>query len=186
MKALYFFTLLFWFVSVEAETEAYQYTKWVELIPKKDLEALYNPPEEIMNIPEGAENDAIANDVFKTLMQAKNGAYQDALASTDVIESMNNKKIKIPGFVVPVVIDGNKTTEFFIVPYFGACIHFPPPPPNQTIYAKYSKGFNLKNMYEPYDFSGLLTTSIKTHDLATSAYHLSIDLVETYQEPNIN
>lgn len=48
---------------------------------------------------------------------------------------LNGQRIRIPGFVV--ALDGNpkELREFLLVPYFGACIHVPPPPPNQVIHA---------------------------------------------------
>ncbi|MGL4829805.1 MAG: DUF3299 domain-containing protein, partial [Vibrio sp.] len=47
---------------------------------------------------------------------------------------LNGSRVKIPGFVIPLEGDDQKVTEFLLVPYFGACIHVPPPPPNQIIY----------------------------------------------------
>ena len=46
------------------------------------------------------------------------------------------KSIKIPGFAVPLEGDDGfeYIKEFLLVPYFGACIHVPPPPPNQVIH----------------------------------------------------
>ncbi len=175
------FTLIFT-NAIMAETEKFKRIQWVDLMPHDDMNALYNPPEELFNIPEGSAQDDISNQVFNSLMLAADDEYQRALTSTNIVESLNNKNIKIPGFIVPVSIEGDKTTEFFIVPYFGACIHYPPPPPNQTLFGVYKNGFSLEKIYEPFDFSGLLTTSIKSHDLATAAYHLNIELIEEYTE----
>lgn len=167
--------------SVAADA-TYKKLQWIDLMPVEDMKALYEPPDAIMNIPEGGAGDQVADEVFNTLMQAADSDYMQALSSTKVIESLNDKKVMIPGFIVPVVIDGDKTTEFFIVPYFGACIHYPPPPPNQTIYAQYKKGFALNNLYEPFVLSGHLTTSVKENELATSAYNLKIEKVAAYDD----
>ena len=48
--------------------------------------------------------------------------------------AMNGARIRIPGFVVPLENQRNQITEFLLVPYFGACIHVPPPPANQLIH----------------------------------------------------
>jgi len=169
-------------IKVSAETNQYKKIQWVELMPQEDMNALYNPPEELFNIPEGGANDNISSQVMNTLLQASDDDYQRALTSTKVMESFNNKKIKIPGFVVPVTIEGDKTTEFFIVPYFGACIHYPPPPPNQTIFAKYKAGFNLEDIEEPFEFSGLMTTLINENELAKAAYYLEIETADLYTD----
>jgi len=55
---------------------------------------------------------------------------------------LNNKSIKIPGYITPITFEGENVTEFLFVPYRGACIHVPPPPSNQIIYVKLAKGLN--------------------------------------------
>jgi len=61
-------------------------------------------------------------------------AMDDLLSSTPVVETLNGQQISIPGFVVPLDSDDEMITEFLLVPYFGACIHVPPPPSNQMIH----------------------------------------------------
>ena len=173
--------LLLSFLANAEQNEAKQ-IQWVDLMPAEDMNALYNPPDELLDIPEGGAEDDISNQVYTTLMQAEDSDYLSALTSKKVVDELNNQRIEIPGYIVPVTIEGDKTTEFFIVPYFGACIHYPPPPPNQTIFSDYKKGFSLEKIYEPYFFTGLLTTSIKENELATAAYHLAIDDIAVYEE----
>ena len=179
IKYVLILTLAF---SVSAEKTTYKEIQWVELMPPEDIKALYNPPKELFDIPEGSEDDEISDQVFDTLMKTMDSGYQEALSSTKIIESLNKAQIKIPGFVVPVKIEGDRTTEFFIVPYFGACMHYPPPPPNQTIFAKYETGFYLNKIYEPYVFSGMLTTTIMENEIAVAAYYLQIKHIEDYKE----
>ncbi len=42
--------------------------------------------------------------------------------------------VRIPGFVVPLEDGKEGVKEFLLVPYFGACVHSPPPPANQIIH----------------------------------------------------
>jgi hypothetical protein len=42
--------------------------------------------------------------------------------------------VRIPGFVVPLEDSKEGLKEFLLVPYFGACIHSPPPPANQIVH----------------------------------------------------
>jgi hypothetical protein len=51
-----------------------------------------------------------------------------------VVAALNGKHIIIRGFVVPLDHRRGEITEFLLVPYFGACIHTPPPPANQIIH----------------------------------------------------
>lgn len=53
---------------------------------------------------------------------------------TDAIRAVNGRLVKIPGFMVPLEDFAEQVTEFLLVPYFGACIHTPPPPPNQIVH----------------------------------------------------
>jgi hypothetical protein len=55
--------------------------------------------------------------------------YDDA----SVNPQLDSEDIQLAGFVAPLTFDGDGITEFLLVPYFGACIHVPPPPANQTV-----------------------------------------------------
>ena len=73
-----------------------------------------------------------------------------------------------------------EVTEFFLVPFFGACIHVPPPPPNQIIHVTYEQGLHLDNMYDAYYILGELSSQVVRHELADSAYSLKAEHVEMY------
>ena len=101
--------------------------------------------------------------------------------STRIVEEYDQQAIRIPAFIVPLVFDEQQSvTEFFLVPYFGACIHMPPPPPNQIIYASYPEGLTLKTLYEPFWISGELRTRLIENETATAAYSLKVELWEPY------
>ncbi|MBO4335911.1 MAG: DUF3299 domain-containing protein [Desulfovibrio sp.] len=56
-----------------------------------------------------------------------------------VKKELDGQEIALQGFVVPLERDAdNKLSEFLLVPYFGACIHVPPPPANQIVYVRLS------------------------------------------------
>ncbi len=44
------------------------------------------------------------------------------------------QNVRIPGFIVPLEDSKDGLKEFLLVPYFGACIHSPPPPANQIVH----------------------------------------------------
>ena len=162
----------------------YRDIEWTELMPKEDLEALTNPPQEIMDIPDGSEMDQISGEIANTIAQAGDSRYQQALTSTNVVDAFNNQHIRIPGFIVPIDVDINQnTTTFFLVPFFGACIHVPPPPPNQIILVDFPEGIKATELYDAFHVSGLLTTSLFQHQMASSAYSLKATKVEPYIEP---
>jgi hypothetical protein len=96
--------------------------------------------------------------------------------------ALEGVNLKIPGFIVPLDVgkDG-LVTEFFLVPYFGACIHVPPPPPNQIVYVRMSKGIALDSIYEAYWITGRMKVSRKATRLGASAYQLDASKVEIYK-----
>ncbi len=161
----------------------YEEIDWVALMPEDDLSALLNRPEFLNDIADGSAADSIDDFASKQLEDEQAQRYQQALVSTRVIEAFDGKAIRIPGFIVPLEQnDEQKATAFFVVPYFGACLHMPPPPPNQILYVEYKEGIAVENLYDPYWFEG--TVKIDNHEsaLGTSAYSLVLDSFALYEE----
>ena len=75
-----------------------------------------------------------------------------------LVEELNGRDIRIPGYVLPLDFSGTLVKKFLLVPYVGACIHTPPPPPNQIINVKVSDGFESKGLFAPVWVSGRITT----------------------------
>mgnify|MGYP002277057389 CR=1 FL=1 len=171
---------------VLAETQfnpEYQAVEWPQLMPEDDLNALMDPPDYLSEITDGSEADSVEALANNKNADAKTKRYQQALNSTRVMPEYNHKKIRIPGFVVPVFVDqAQKTMHFFVVPYFGACLHLPPPPPNQIIYVEYEKGLKVDNLYEPFWFEGTLTIEHKQTDIAAASYQMKVTRILPYTE----
>ncbi len=171
---------------------SYTPIEWTDLLPDHDLEALENPPEYLANIVDGSEDDqlpsqlkaeASANSSEGSSGSAIEHRYQQALTSQDIRPEFNGRHVRIPGFIVPLEFDDLQTiTTFFLVPFFGACIHMPPPPPNQIIYAEYEPGMRLEALYDPFWINGTLTTNMVENDMATAAYSLTVSAIEPYTE----
>lgn len=165
-----------------AKITPYQQIDWIELIPKDDLEVLLNPPDYLANIEDGSEQDSIDSLSATTASDDVTRRFQQALKSVRVIEEFDNKAVKIPGYMVPLANDENQNvTEFFIVPYFGACLHMPPPPPNQMIYGKLTKGFKLTELTEAFWFEGTINIATTNNATGTSAYEMVIDKINIYE-----
>ena len=161
----------------------YEEIDWVALMPEDDLSALLNRPEFLNDIADGSAADSVDDFASKQLEDEQAQRYQQALVSTRVIEAFDGKAIRIPGVIVPLEQnDEQKATAFFVVPYFGACLHMPPPPPNQILYVAYEEGIAVENLYDPYWFEG--TVKIDNHEsaLGTSAYSLVLDSFALYEE----
>ncbi len=98
----------------------------------------------------------------------------------NVRPELNGSLVKIPGFVIPLEGDADTITEFLLVPYFGACIHVPPPPPNQIIYVKFPSGAAVQELWDVVYVVGTLKTEVQDHELAETGYTLSGTEIEAY------
>jgi len=157
--------------------------QWTDLIPGDDLEALLNPPDYLAEIEDGSEEDQISGSIQMSKVDPGEDRYQQALVSTQVIDEMDGRSVRIPGFIVPLEFDDEQTiTQFFLVPFFGACIHVPPPPPNQIILVNYAKGLKLTALYDPFWISGEIKTSLIENNLATAAYVMEMHAYEAYTD----
>lgn len=101
---------------------------------------------------------------------------------TEPVAELDGQLVKIPGFIVPLESDeGGLIDEFLLVPYFGACIHVPPPPPNQIIYVTLKKPYDLTNMWDPFWITGTITTKPWLGDFAQTVYQVAAEKVEKYE-----
>ena len=169
-------------VSAE-EKSTFTTVEWADLIPPEVLEILLNPPSYIAEIEDGSAEDQITSQMKNTLAEEEEDAYRRALASTDVNPSMDGQKIRIPGFVVPLEFDEEQTiSQLFLVPYFGACLHMPPPPPNQIILVDAPEGVQMSALYEPFWLEGEVSTVVTENDMAKSAYAMQLHKLSPYSE----
>ena len=101
----------------------YKEIAWDELVPKG-----WDPAERFRQIDLSALKDSDPR-AMELLVMMKN-----AWDKAPIDPSLDGKRVKIPGFVVPIEGNARAVSEFLLVPYFGACIHVPPPPANQIIH----------------------------------------------------
>lgn len=161
----------------------YRTIDWIELMPEDDLEALMNPPDYLGDIVDGSAADQIDGQLQSSDDVTGDSRYDQALVSTRIVPELDGQAVRIPGFVVPLEFDEERrVTRFFLVPFFGACIHVPPPPPNQIVYAQYEKGLQLPSLYQPFWISGVLSTSLTENATATAAYVIKVERLEQYTE----
>ncbi|PML96642.1 DUF3299 domain-containing protein [Vibrio breoganii] len=82
---------------------------------------------------------------------------------------LNLSNVSIPGFLVPLEMEGMLTTKFLLVPTAGACIHTPPPPANQTVIVELEKDFELQDLYK---------VIVVTGDIVTNQQDLPISFID--------
>ena len=120
------------------------------------------------------DSDPKAMEAMDQLKQAWNNA--------PVEPKMNGQRVRVPGFVVPLGTDLDRVREFLLVPYFGACIHVPPPPANQMIHVFPKKPLKNAQIMGPIWIQGILETATSTTSFGGVGYRMKADGVEPYRE----
>ena len=80
-------------------------------------------------------------------------------------------------FIVPIGFKGSSVTSFILVPYFGACVHVPPPP-NQLVFVTTETPYESEGLFEAVNGAGVLGTDPTSARLAEIGYALSADRIE--------
>lgn len=156
-------------------------TDWLELMPLSDLQALEAMPEISHDSPEG-DGSFTAKGGLK--QQDKN--LPAVMYSSKTVAAMQGKPIRIGGYPVPLETDRQgRSTLFFLVPYPGACIHVPPPPPNQILLVRYPKGIALEDIYAPLWVEGDLQIEQVSNELADAAYAMDAQSVRLVEEADL-
>ncbi len=120
-------------------------------------------------------------------MRAEIGRKRQAAAEA-LDESLDNRIVRIPGYLLPLDMNNNVITEFLLVPTVGACIHVPPPPANQMVYVQFPKGFEADGLYPPVWVEGLMSVGKGESNLylsdgadnVTFGYSVAASSVENY------
>jgi len=103
------------------------------------------------------------------------------IGTFNTVKELNGKKIRIPGYTVPFEYGADaQIKEFLLVPYFGACIHAPPPPPNQTVFVMAEKPIKMKDLAQAVWIEGTIHTQTQESDLADAAYTIKLTSIEEY------
>ena len=107
-------------------------------------------------------------------------AAMSNLDDAPVVDDLNGEKVRIPGYVLPLDAEMDRVYRFLIVPYVGACIHVPPPPSNQIIYAQSEDGMESAQLWDAVYIYGTLTTQHTGTEWGNSSYVLEVDRWEPY------
>ena len=94
---------------------------------------------------------------------------------SQVVDSLDGKRIRIPGYVLPTEFVNDKIVEFLLVPYVGACVHTPAPPANQMVYVSVDDGFTSTGLFQPVWVSGKINTELTTQAVDLSDGSLDVE-----------
>lgn len=96
---------------------------------------------------------------------------------------LDNTRVKLPGYLVPLEEGPAGHTEFLLVPYFGACIHTPPPPANQIVLVVPAQPAAGYRSMDTVWVSGTLRATRSDSPMGAAGYRLESALVERYKAP---
>lgn len=157
--------------AAEAAQASHRQTNWEELAPKdwhpeKAFEGL-----DFSNLPDDDPRVVKAYEKFTA-----------EFAKAPVNEKMNGRRIKIAGFVAPLDWENDaRLKEFLLVPYFGACIHVPPPPANQIIYVRMETPLKgVRSMDAIWLYGTIFLEKNDSGSMGASGYGMKVDKVEPY------
>lgn len=157
--------------AAKAARSTYKTLGWDDLLPKEwDPMAAFKG----LDLARLDDADPRAMEALETMRRAWDAA--------PVNTALDGQNIRIPGFIVSLDGGPNELREFLLVPYFGACIHVPPPPANQIIHVMPDKPVKgVKNM-EAVWVSGRLEIGVSDSPMGKSGYRMQAREVEKYKE----
>ena len=120
-------------------------------------------------------------ELLKNKRDALMKEFVTAGRSAPVVGELDGQTVKLPGFIVPLDFEGQEVTEFLLVPYFGACIHVPPPPANQIVYVKSPDAYELGGLFDAVWVTGTLKTQAHLNDVGDAGYTLEASTIEAYE-----
>jgi len=161
----------------EMEIEAPVQVEWNDLVPAEyQSEKIVAKYKDQLDKFEAEDYSPEAEALYKKI--------NDELNNAPINKTLDNKHISLPGFIAPLSQHNGLITEFLLVPYFGACIHVPPPPINQTVFVKVAdnNGIKIDDSYGAFWVSGSILLDGKTTDIGAAGYHIKNAVIEPYDE----
>jgi hypothetical protein len=143
---------------------------WADLIPKSAL--VGDSAKILQGTVQHSQVSTLSESAAST---APTKTIEEILGITSAVAYRNDldqKDVKISGFVLPLQFNGTKVTQFLLVPFVGACIHVPPPPANQLVLVEVPQGYATSGLWEPVAVTGTLSVSGISTELAQVGYAL--------------
>ena len=165
--------------SMTTDANQYPTISWPTLLPAKwDENALLKN----IDLSKMQDNDPRAFELLKKVRVSWNNA--------PVVESLDGKAITITGYPVPLDGNANFIKELLLVPYFGACIHTPPPPSNQIIHVHIKNGLPLPyddlvtftNSYGGITIKGILNVAHSSSALGEAGYQMDAKIIAPVED----
>ena len=144
--------------------------------------------EDVSRFEERLKNQGL--DVDDLLAQYTDFKGQIYLRNQKMVDDLNGKFIRMPGYALPLEFTGTDVKEFLLVPYIGACIHVPPPPPNQMVFVSLNRPFKPDDLFTPVWITGRIEVKRTSKSLSlvdgqsiiSAGYAMNAVRVEPFEE----
>ncbi|MEY4428027.1 MAG: hypothetical protein RLZZ182_716, partial [Pseudomonadota bacterium] len=159
--------------TANAQATSTRHLLWTDLTPKD-----WDPGKLLRERFKDQNLDLLRDDDPK--VQALMDAMREMWDTAPVNDAMNGVSGRLPGYIVPLEEGPKGLKEFLLVPYYGACIHSPPPPANQIVHVRLNqpvKGFRTMDTVWVH---GTLEVARSKSDMGVSAYRIQASKVEAY------
>ncbi|TNY26442.1 hypothetical protein BV497_08860 [Fulvimonas soli] len=148
----------------DADADGYAELEWTHMLPAEDVALLDKAPP-VLHIGNRRGSQ------FGTL---------------HTVAALDGRKVRLPGYVVPLGSDdAGRMNEFFFVPFYGACIHVPPPPPNMMVHVTLARGVDAPQLWDPFWLKGVLRIETTRNSMAASAYAMHDAVLTPYSDDDM-
>ncbi len=150
---------------------------WEDLVPPN-----YRP-EDVLGDTSGLTELQDSDPRAIALLASLRKAYDEA----PLVAALNGIYVKMPGYAIPLEQVNGRTQSFLLVPFYGACIHEPPPPANQIVHVTVPGGTIIRTAFEVVWATGVMSAQRTGTRLATAGYLIRAEMVEPYRvedDPN--
>lgn len=97
------------------------------------------------------------------------------------LQALDGKRVRAPGFMVPLEDDRSEVTEYLLVPNPQACVHAPPPPSNQMVYVRMVQG-PAKMIYGPVWVEGTIRVAAQVHQYGKAGFQIYGEITVPYRD----
>ena len=157
----------------KAGATTFREIRWDDLMPKD-----WDPLKDFKDLNLGMLNDG--DPKVQKLLKELRASFDNAPVNT----ALNGAALKLPGYIVPLEESAQgDLREFLLVPYFGACVHTPPPPANQIVHVVVPRAAKGLKAMDVVWVSGTLSTARQDTYMGVSAYRMEAALVQPYTTP---
>lgn len=152
-----------------ARAEAPRQLEWDDLVPTDwQPQELFREFEGVTDIEDG---DPLAEKLMARIREEWDRA--------PLVQSLDGTRVRLPGYGVPLDGDQAEVRTFLLVPYFGACIHTPPPPRNQIVLVTMKgKGVPVDDAFGALWITGTLRVAPASTEFGMAGYSLDADSAE--------